>query len=107
MNWPSKGWGFPISGDPGVCNGDESALPGVFGHADFVGKDFQVSDRGYCVHLGAWVHLDSHGLDPIPHEEHHVLPCNHIEYCVIAINTPSDPGLWSQRVFYQKYFCFS
>ena len=50
--------------------GNDGALLGVFDHINFVGEDLPVSAQGYCVHLGTWVDLDSHGLYPVLCGEH-------------------------------------
>ena len=61
---------FSIMGDPGVFDGDEGTFLEVFGHISFVMEDLLVPAQGYCVHLGAWVNLDSHGLYSILCGEH-------------------------------------
>ena len=65
-----EGLGFSIVGDSGLFGGDEGALLRVFDCMDFVGEDLSVPSQGSCVHWGAWVNLDSHGLHSILHGEH-------------------------------------
>ena len=48
-----------------MFGGNEGALLGVFGHINFVGEDLPVPSQGCCVHLGAWVNVDTHSHHPI------------------------------------------
>ena len=64
-----EGLGSAILGDPGVFSGVKGSLFGESGLIDVVGEDLLVLAQGYCVYLGVWVYLDSHGLCPILHGE--------------------------------------